>query len=113
MTEAVPREEPRLLILTPLGLIILAWDDATGFRPCVTGGARTRHEDREYPPLAPALAAHLKSEVHIGLYLLLNDGRFRQPRAINRRLGSNMRKVSYPSCSYLDLQTAISSLKNV
>jgi superfamily II DNA or RNA helicase len=41
----------------------------------VRGGWRkgTRHEDRDYLPLTPAvLAAHLKGEVHIGLYPLLD-----------------------------------------
>ena len=45
-----------------------------GWVPAVRGGWRkgTRHEDRDYLPLTPAvLAAHLKGEVHIGLYPLL------------------------------------------
>jgi superfamily II DNA or RNA helicase len=44
----------------------------------VRGGWRkgTRHEDRDYLPLTPAvLAAHLKGEVHIGLYPLLDSDR--------------------------------------
>ena len=46
-----------------------------GWVPAVRGGWRKgiRHEDRDYLPLTPAvLAAHLKGEVHIGLYPLLN-----------------------------------------
>ena len=46
-----------------------------GWVPAVRGGWRkgTRHEDRNYLPLTPAvLAAHLKGEVHIGLYPLLD-----------------------------------------
>jgi superfamily II DNA or RNA helicase len=46
-----------------------------GWVPAVRGGWRkgARHEDRDYLPLTPAvLAAHLKGEVHIGLYPLLN-----------------------------------------
>jgi superfamily II DNA or RNA helicase len=46
-----------------------------GWVPAVRGGWRkgTRHEDRDYLPLTPAvLAAHLKGEVHIGLYPLLD-----------------------------------------
>ena len=45
-----------------------------GWVPTVRGGWRkgTRHEGRDYLPLTPAvLAAHLKGEVHIGLYPLL------------------------------------------
>jgi len=46
-----------------------------GWVPAVRGGWRKgiRHEDRDYLPLTPAvLAAHLKDEVHIGLYPLLD-----------------------------------------
>jgi superfamily II DNA or RNA helicase len=46
-----------------------------GWVPAVRGGWRkgTRHEDRDYLPLTSAvLAAHLKGEVHIGLYPLLD-----------------------------------------
>jgi hypothetical protein len=46
-----------------------------GWIPAVRGGWRkgTRHEDRGYLPLTPAvLAGHLKGEVHIGLYPLLD-----------------------------------------
>jgi superfamily II DNA or RNA helicase len=46
-----------------------------GWVPAVRGGWHkgTRHEDRDYLPLTPAvLAAHLKGEVHIGLYPLLD-----------------------------------------
>jgi hypothetical protein len=49
-----------------------------GWVPAVRGGWRkgTRHEDRDYLPLTPAvLAAHLKGEVHIGLYPLLDGDR--------------------------------------
>jgi hypothetical protein len=45
-----------------------------GWVPAVRGGWRKgiRNEDRDYLPLTPAvLAAHLKGEVHIGLYPLL------------------------------------------
>ena len=45
-----------------------------GWVPAVRGRWRkgTRHEGRDYLPLTPAvLAAHLKGEVHIGLYPLL------------------------------------------
>ena len=47
----------------------------SGWVPAVRGGWQkgVRHEDRGYLPLTPAvLAAHLKGEVHIGLYPLLN-----------------------------------------
>jgi superfamily II DNA or RNA helicase len=46
-----------------------------GWVPAVRGGWRkgSRHEDRDYLPLTPAvLAAHLKGEAHIGLYPLLD-----------------------------------------
>ena len=46
-----------------------------GWVPAVRGGWRkgTRHEDRDYLPLTPAvLSAHLKGEIHIGLYPLLD-----------------------------------------
>src|SRR5579859_1343383 len=46
-----------------------------GWVPAVRGGWRkgTRHEDRDYLPLTSAvLAAHLKGEIHIGLYPLLD-----------------------------------------
>jgi superfamily II DNA or RNA helicase len=46
-----------------------------GWVPAVRGGWRKgiRHEDRDYLPLTPVvLAAHLKGEVHIGLYPLLD-----------------------------------------
>jgi superfamily II DNA or RNA helicase len=46
-----------------------------GWVPAVRSGWRkgTRHQDRDYLPLTPAvLAAHLKGEVHIGLYPLLD-----------------------------------------
>ncbi len=46
-----------------------------GWVPAVRGGWRKgiRHEDRDYLPLTTAvLAAHLKGEVHIGLYPLLD-----------------------------------------
>jgi hypothetical protein len=46
-----------------------------GWVPAVRGGWRkgVRHEDRGYLPLTPAvLASHLKGEVHIGLYPLLD-----------------------------------------
>ena len=49
-----------------------------GWIPAVRGGWRkgVRHEDRSYLPLTPAvLAAHLKGEVHIGLYPLLDGDR--------------------------------------
>jgi len=49
-----------------------------GWVPAVRGGWRkgVRHEDRAYLPLTPAvLAAHLKGEVHIGLYPLLDGDR--------------------------------------
>ena len=47
----------------------------SGWVPAVRGGWRkgSRHEDRDYLPLTPAvLAAHLRGEVHIGLYPLLD-----------------------------------------
>jgi hypothetical protein len=47
----------------------------SGWVPAVRGGWQkgVRHEDRSYLPLTPAvLAAHLKGEVHIGLYPLLD-----------------------------------------
>ena len=47
----------------------------SGWVPAVRGGWRkgTRHEDRDYLPLTPAvLAAHLKGEAHVGLYPLLD-----------------------------------------
>ena len=47
----------------------------SGWVPAVRGGWRkgTRHEDRDYLPLTPAvLEAHLKGEVHVGLYPLLD-----------------------------------------
>jgi superfamily II DNA or RNA helicase len=50
----------------------------SGWVPAVRGGWRkgSRHEDREYLPLRPAvLAAHLKGEVHVGLYPLLDGDR--------------------------------------
>ena len=50
----------------------------SGWVPAVRGGWRkgVRHEDRDYLPLTPAvLAAHLKGEVHIGLYPLLDGDR--------------------------------------
>jgi superfamily II DNA or RNA helicase len=46
-----------------------------GWVPAVRGGWRkgTRHEERDYLPLTSAvLAAHLKGEVHVGLYPLLD-----------------------------------------
>jgi superfamily II DNA or RNA helicase len=46
-----------------------------GWVPAVRGGWRKgmRHQDAHYRPLTPAvLAAHLKGEVHIGLYPLLD-----------------------------------------
>jgi superfamily II DNA or RNA helicase len=49
-----------------------------GWVPAVRGGWRkgARHEDRGYLPLTPAvLASHLKGEVHIGLYPLLDGDR--------------------------------------
>jgi superfamily II DNA or RNA helicase len=49
-----------------------------GWLPAVRGGWRkgVRHEDRDYLPLtAEVLAAHLKGEVHIGLYPLLDGDR--------------------------------------
>ena len=45
----------------------------SGWVPAVRGGWENgvRHEDRNYLPLTPAvLVAHLKGEVHIGLYPL-------------------------------------------
>jgi hypothetical protein len=50
----------------------------SGWVPAVRGGWRkgTRHEDRRYLPLTPAVfAAHLKGEAHIGLYPLLDGDR--------------------------------------
>ena len=50
----------------------------SGWIPAVRGGWQkgVRHEDRSYLPLTPAvLAAHLKGEVHIGLYPLLDGDR--------------------------------------
>ena len=50
----------------------------SGWVPAVRGGWRkgVRHEDRDYLSLTPAvLAAHLKGEVHIGLYPLLDGDR--------------------------------------
>ena len=47
----------------------------SGWVPAVRGGWQkgVRHEDRAYLPLTPGvLAAHLKGEVHIGLYPLLD-----------------------------------------
>ncbi|HUZ56679.1 MAG TPA: DEAD/DEAH box helicase family protein [Streptosporangiaceae bacterium] len=47
----------------------------SGWVPAVRGGWQkgVRHEDRNYLPLTPAvLASHLKGEVHIGLYPLLD-----------------------------------------
>ncbi len=47
----------------------------SGWVPAVRGGWRkgSRHEERDYLPLTPTvLAAHLKGEVHIGLYPLLD-----------------------------------------
>ena len=49
-----------------------------GWVPTARGGWRKgiRHEDRGYLPLTPAvLASHLKGEVHIGLYPLLDGDR--------------------------------------
>jgi superfamily II DNA or RNA helicase len=49
-----------------------------GWVPAVRGGWRKgmRHEDAEFLPLTPGvLAAHLKGEVHIGLYPLLDGDR--------------------------------------
>jgi hypothetical protein len=49
-----------------------------GWVPAVRGGWRkgAQHEDRGYLPLTPAvLASHLKGEVHIGLYPLLDGDR--------------------------------------
>ncbi len=46
----------------------------SGWVPAVRGGWQkgVRHENRTYLPLTPGvLAAHLKGEVHIGLYPLL------------------------------------------
>jgi hypothetical protein len=50
----------------------------SGWVPAVRGGWQkgVRHEDRTYLPLTPAvLASHLKGEVHIGLYPLLDGDR--------------------------------------
>ena len=50
----------------------------SGWVPAVHGGwlKGVRHEDRSYLPLTAAvLAAHLKGEVHIGLYPLLDGDR--------------------------------------
>jgi hypothetical protein len=50
----------------------------SGWIPAVRGGWHkgARHEDRNYLPLTPqVLAAHLKGEVHIGLYPLLDGDR--------------------------------------
>ena len=50
----------------------------SGWIPAVRGGWRkgTRHEDRDYLPLTPTvIAAHLKGEVHLGLYPLLDGDR--------------------------------------
>jgi superfamily II DNA or RNA helicase len=50
----------------------------SGWVPAVRGGWQkgVRHEDRSYLPLTPAvLASHLKGEVHIGLYPLLDGDR--------------------------------------
>ena len=49
-----------------------------GWVPAVRGGWRkgVRHEDRAYLPVTPAvLASHLKGDVHIGLYPLLDGDR--------------------------------------
>jgi hypothetical protein len=49
-----------------------------GWVPAVRGGWRKgmRHEDADFLPLTPGvLAGHLKGEVHIGLYPLLNGDR--------------------------------------
>ena len=49
-----------------------------GWVPAVRGGWHKGiwHQDRDYLPLTPAvLAAHLKGEVHIGLYPLLDGDR--------------------------------------
>jgi superfamily II DNA or RNA helicase len=50
----------------------------SGWVPAVRGGWQkgVRHEDRSYLPLTPAvLASHLRGEVHIGLYPLLDGDR--------------------------------------
>jgi hypothetical protein len=50
----------------------------SGWVRAVRGGWRkgSRHEDRDYLPLTTAvLASHLKGEVHIGMYPLLDGGR--------------------------------------
>jgi superfamily II DNA or RNA helicase len=50
----------------------------SGWVPAVRGGWQkgVRHEDRDYLPLTPqVLAAHLKGEVHVGLYPLLDGDR--------------------------------------
>jgi superfamily II DNA or RNA helicase len=50
----------------------------SGWVPAVRGGWQkgVRHEDRRYLPLTPAvLASHLKGEVHLGLYPLLDGDR--------------------------------------
>ena len=50
----------------------------SGWVPAVRGGWRkgSRHEDRDYLPLTPAvLAGHLKGAVHVGLYPLLDGDR--------------------------------------
>jgi hypothetical protein len=50
----------------------------SGWVPAVRGGCQkgVRHEDRRYLPLTPAvLASHLKGEVHVGLYPLLDGDR--------------------------------------
>jgi hypothetical protein len=55
-----------------------------GWVPAVRGEWRKgirhkgiRHEDRDYLPLTPAvLAAHLKGEIHIGLYPLLDGDKY-------------------------------------
>jgi hypothetical protein len=50
----------------------------SGRVPAVRGGWRkgSRHEDRDYCPLTPAvLAAHLKGETHTGLYPLMDGDR--------------------------------------
>ncbi|MDT3444260.1 MULTISPECIES: DEAD/DEAH box helicase [unclassified Pseudofrankia] len=50
----------------------------SGWVPAVRGGWRkgVRHEDRDYLPLtADVLAAHLKGEMHVGVYPLLDGDR--------------------------------------
>src|SRR5579872_653412 len=70
------RCSPPVLMCTRPGSTIPVPGKEAGSRRCAAGGGwrkGTRHEDRDYLPLTSAvLAAHLKGEIHIGLYPLLD-----------------------------------------